>query len=219
MKLQPEYENVFKNFKKQFRQNLRTEKRRAEKGGLNFRVMKSRHDLKAFHEIMLVSNKVKHNMFSRPYSLFKNCFDILRPGEGIQLFIAEHGKEIAGGIIFLFFKNKAFYLWSSTSLRYGRFGVNALLLEKAIQHCCEMRYEFLDLGITGCGQENLRFFKSRFGGADVVAPQYFAMINQKTPPEIDAFSSFEFVEKIIKFTPMPLFRFFSSIISKHTGAF
>jgi len=121
-------DEIFNNFHQKTRYNIRL----AAKKGV---VVKegTREDLKAFHDIMVVTGK-RDNFIIRSLSYFEKMYDELVPSGHMKLMMAFYGDEPISGIINIIYGNKVWYLYGASSNEHRNLMPNYLLQWEMIKY-------------------------------------------------------------------------------------
>ena len=156
-------EEIFENFHQKTRYNVRL----AAKKGVVIREG-TREDLKAFHDIMVVTGK-RDNFIIRPLSYFEKMYDELASHGHMKLMMAFYEDEPVSGIIDIIYGNKVWYLYGASSNKHRNLMPNYLLQWEMIKYAIENKKEVYDFrGVSGVVDEThpqygLYRFKKGFG--------------------------------------------------------
>jgi CelD/BcsL family acetyltransferase involved in cellulose biosynthesis len=145
---------------------------RAQKTGVTVRRGTTLADLHGFYELHRQST-AKNAVPRRPFSFFRNMWEILGPTGDMLLVLAEVGTELGSAAVFL---------RSGPSLVFEFLANNYALLDHSpvhlitwemIQQAVTEGYRFFDFGMTPPGNAGLLAFKSRWGAEEHVLHYYY----------------------------------------------
>ena len=218
LKLTESYNETFKNYKKQFRTNLRKIVSNIEKDS-NFEFVNatSEESLRQFSRILLLECKNKHYNFPPPFKLFKRLFEAPNQLIDVQLYSITYRNKIVAGSIILFHKNTAYYAWSAVDLKLEPKAVATYLLDRVIQSLFKnnRKITLFNLGLVSPYNKGLLFFKSRWG-CKMTRPYVFTLnLNSKPFVRLDASKSMLKARTLVKYIPAPVFGKMAGIFYKY----
>lgn len=155
-------DEIFANFHQKTRYNIRL----ATKKGVEIKEA-TREDLKAFHEIMLITGK-RDNFMTRPLAYFEKMYDELYP-EHMKVWMAYYEGKPISGIIDIIYGNKVWYLYGASSNEHRNLMPNYLLQWEGIKFAIKNHKDIYDFrGVSGVVDEShpqygLYRFKKGFG--------------------------------------------------------
>lgn len=211
LKLEDDVETAYQ---KKHRKNMRTILRNAEKNGISVHATRNVDDLASFYDLMVKEYRDKHLMIPQPYSLFSLLMSNLAPKGMAKLLVAKQEEKVIGGMFLLLYRDKAIYAWGSTDESSSRYSVSSLLVDHAIKDCQSQGFKSFDFGVTSPYQENLLFFKSRWGACHIRLSSYYKLINCKKAPEMDYYKSYLNLRRPFRYLPLWLIKSISPIITK-----
>lgn len=143
----------------------RNEIRKAERQGLEVRLIDNIADLKdSYHILKEVYSRIKIPLADE--SLFDSAFRILFPKNMLKVFVAKYNNKIIGVLYLLVYREKT-YVWYAGSLsEYLNKHPNDILYWEAMRWGCRSNYKIFDFGGAGRPDEEygVREFKKQFGG-------------------------------------------------------
>ncbi|MFQ6082764.1 MAG: GNAT family N-acetyltransferase [Methanosarcinales archaeon] len=197
------YDVVYKRYKKNFRQNIRTNLRKLKDNKIFIEKSLNYSDLRAFYSIMVRLYRDKHLMIAQPFRLFKLIFKELIIKNKADLWIARlNNGRVIGGILTILENDIVTYAWSATDQNFAIYSINSLIVNEAIKYYCNHNFKLFDFGISSPYQNNLLFFKSRWGGKTWDLPYYYYLIKTKEIPNIDFHKSYVSLRKLFRYVPI-----------------
>jgi len=182
-----------------FKSKLRSQVRRPEKEGMNFRFGGE----ELINDFFYVFSRNMRDLGSPVHAkkLFINLFSAL--GDRIKIGCVYHNKlPVAAGIIVMH-HNMIEIPWASSDRRYNRFSPNMLLYWSFIEFACNNGYKYFDFG-RSTRDEGTHRFKLQWGSVET--PYYWYNIYQKNSGQsIDSHSDKrQIVEKAWSKLPLPI---------------
>lgn len=160
-------EKLLDEMKAKWRYNIKL----AAKKGVKVRKSTSEKDLKVFYE--LSKGMLKRGYFSHDYEHYKLLFNSLKKENNIEMFVAEHEKEVLSVILVTFYNEVAIYLHGASSDNKRELMPNYLNQWIAIQEAKKRGCRIYDFwGIAPEGENNhswggITRFKLGFGGEKI----------------------------------------------------
>lgn len=173
MKLDPDPEQVAKNFKRTHLQNIHTAKER----GVKVEFGDELHHMRLFYNLQLETRK-RHGVPAQPWKFFEMLWQhIVRPGMGFVL-LAQHEDEYIAGMIYLGWHGTLIAKYAAS--REDRFNLrpNNLLFWEGIGWGCRNGYVTFDMGRTMLVDTGLRNFKNRWGAKE--QPLYYSVLSKRS---------------------------------------
>ncbi len=128
----------------------------------------TREDLKAFHDIMVVTG-TRDEFVVRTLEYFEKMYDCMAP-ENLRLYLAHYDGRIVAGTLAILYGNKVWYLYGASANEYRNVMPNYLLQLEMIKWALENKCEIYDFrGVSGDIDESnplygLYRFKKGFNG-------------------------------------------------------
>lgn len=140
--------------------------RKAEKQGVVVRAATDVHELRAFFELHLRVRKYKYRLLAQPYRFFENIWaEFLDRGHG-SLMLAFHDEKLLGGVLFLEWKDTAYYKFNASDASLVEVRPNDLIVWKAIEAAKTKGLAQLDFGLSDMDQEGLIRYKRKYASAE-----------------------------------------------------
>lgn len=145
-----------------FASSVRRAIRKAERSGLQVRIVRTREAVLEFYRLHCRTRKL-HGVPPQPISFFLSIYEeMIRPGAGFIVLANDGPRSLAGGV-FLHFGKKAIYKFGA-SIEDGReIRANNLVMWEGIKALANDGCETLDFGRTSLGNRGLRQFKLGWG--------------------------------------------------------
>jgi tetratricopeptide (TPR) repeat protein len=209
------YDDVFNGYKKQFKQNIRTGRKKLESNGIRIYRSKNFSDLSRYYNLLVKLYRDTHLMIPQPFKLFKLIFEYYIKKDNGDFWVAKTADDkLIGGIITLLNEKNVTYSLGATDEKYKQYAPNIHLVDNAIHYYCNNGFKLFDFGISSPNQKGLVFFKSRWGGKTIDLPYYYYLVRAKEVPKIDFSNAYMWIRKPIKLIPVSLIKVISSIIVK-----
>jgi peptidoglycan pentaglycine glycine transferase (the first glycine) len=160
-------EELLAKMKPKGRYNIRL----AERKGIKVRQSQKMADLKVFHQLSLEMKERGFSAFDLEH--YKKMLATLAPSENIELFVAEHKKDILSCLLVLFYNDVAIYLHGASGNEKRELMPNHLAQWKAILEAKKRGCRVYDFwGIAPNEDQNhpwvgITRFKKSFGGEEV----------------------------------------------------
>jgi len=213
--LKESYEETYKNYKRQFKTNLQKQKSViADSPDFFIGETKEPADIKAFHGVLLKLYRDKHHAFPHPFSFFENLIATL-PNGSFRFYVAKHKEKVVAGIFVLIYRDKAYYFWSAADDNYNHLGISSVLLDKIIQDFHECGVKSFDLGVTNPGNDNLLFFKTRWGSTVTKPHFYHLSLVGSEYKDLGAEGTPGLCRRLLRFIPLPIYAFITDRLHKH----
>lgn len=133
--------------------------RRAERAGIVHESGRSTRLLQDFYDL-LVLTRGRHHLPPQPYLWFRNLVDCLN--EAVQIRVAYKERVPIGAILTLRFRDRVYYKYGCSDLRFKHLGVMPFLLWKTIEESKKEGAEEFDLGRSESENEKLISFKNHW---------------------------------------------------------
>jgi len=194
------YESYFKSLSKSFRQNIRTARNKLDLNA-EIRDISSQVELKSFYKTMSVLYVDKHKMVFQPFALFEQ---LVRTGLAkILAYVDNDSGKVLSAIVFIFDKNIIHYCWGISDPLYYRYSLNTLLVNELIKSCIDQKFRYIDFGSTPTSDENLLFFKEKWGCTHYPVYHYYSL---RKPAEVDFNQSYLWARNIYSKLPKQFIR-------------
>ncbi|HEY0756467.1 MAG TPA: GNAT family N-acetyltransferase [Ktedonobacteraceae bacterium] len=156
-----------------FHKSVRGKIRKAQRLGLQVRVVQCREEMLDYYHLHLLTRSKKHGMPSQPLQFFLRLWDIFAPRNMLRVELAEYeGKVVAGSIMGTYNKTAQF-LYGASDERFRHLAANNLLTWESIRWCCQQGYKTLDQGRTSYHNPGLMTFKLNWGAIEEALPYYY----------------------------------------------
>ena len=138
---------------------------KAKKNGVTYRVADSLEDLKIWYQLYL--DTMRYNITpARSFSFFNNIWDIMRPGNLMQLVLAELDENekkttISGNILF-FYNKVVTYAFNGSNRKHFNLRPNDILHWEAIYSAQREGYRYYDLGEVSADNSGLAAYKKKW---------------------------------------------------------
>jgi lipid II:glycine glycyltransferase (peptidoglycan interpeptide bridge formation enzyme) len=187
--------------------------RKAERSGLNVRVVSTREAVLKFFWLHALTRK-RHGLPPMPLSYFLRVYDsIIEPGLGFVVLVEKEARPVAAAVFFSYGK-KAIYKFAASDKTFQDLRPNNLVMWEGIKALTRRGADTLHLGGTSMEGEGLRRFKLSWGSEEEVT-QWFrfdmtrgAWVNPRPRRS-------EFPKKIFGMLPLALNRIAGAMIYRH----
>jgi hypothetical protein len=150
-----------------FKSSVRRALRKAERGGLEIEIARTREAILSFYELHGQTRK-RHGLPPQPVSFFLNIYEeVIKPGSGFVALASNESGPVAGAVFFHFGK-KAVYKFGASDERLQELRGNNLIMWEAIRFLARHGIETLDFGRTSLQNDGLRRFKLTWGTEEQV---------------------------------------------------
>ncbi|USN45026.1 MAG: GNAT family N-acetyltransferase [Candidatus Woesearchaeota archaeon] len=191
---------------------------KAEEGGMTFEQTDKIEDLRAFYNIMVKLYCRKHLTIFQSFTLLENYLTYLKPHGHMQLCVGKLNGKVVGGTLLFFYKDHLFDQWSLSDVDVRELSPNYFIIWNALLVGHARGMKDFDLGYTSPHDAGLNQFKTRWGGVTTKINFYFMKINPKAKlPQLDYYTSFGLVRKVIKISPQWSVKLLSKLFVKHFG--
>ncbi|MFC1975137.1 GNAT family N-acetyltransferase [Chloroflexota bacterium] len=201
--LKEKYAEQQAGYKKSRRQDVRRTRRRARERGFQFAKANDLSEVREFYDLLSRLYRDKHHMISHPRITFEQIYHLLVPLDLADFYLALFEKTVQAGIVVLKKNNHWEYSWAASSEQYQELGLNAILVDWAIQEAIAARAKTLGFGSSSPNDENLLFFKGSWGCKH--RPIYYYYWNHEPHP-VDLETSFLIVRRFLPYIPLWLIR-------------
>jgi hypothetical protein len=142
--------------------NTRTAIRRARSNGLSFNFATDDDAIKAFYSLQLRSRK-RQGLPTPSLRYYRSIVNGLN-GRARLAIVRQGDTPLAGGLFFAF-KDTFLFAQGASDYRYQNWRPNDLLVWEAIKRAHGEGFKSFDFGLTPCDDEELLFFKRKWGGS------------------------------------------------------
>jgi len=143
--------------------------RKAERSGLEVRVLKTREAVLDFYRLHCRTRK-RHGVPPQPLSFFLNIYEeIIKQGMGFIVLASDGFRQVAGAVFF-YFERKAIYKFAASDP--SGIGANNLVMWEGIKELKRRGARHLHFGRTSCSNDGLRRYKRSWGANE--EPVYYA---------------------------------------------
>ncbi|BAO55402.1 GNAT family N-acetyltransferase [Nonlabens marinus] len=157
--------------------------KKAQKSGVLIRIRNTPDALKDFYKLYHRLRINKFKSIPQPFIFFKAIYNqFIMKGDGFILEAISSDKVIASMII-LEHKNTAYYKFGCSHDEFLDYKPNNLLFFELRKILFNRKFEYLDLGLSGCGDsyKGLRRWKDHVGG--IMHPISYWQMGSKLPPD------------------------------------
>lgn len=154
--LRPDLDQIFHSLHKDSAQRRI---RRAERAGIVHESGRSTRLLQEFYDL-LVLTRGRHHLPPQPYLWFRNLVDCL--GEAVSIRVAYKERVPIAAVLTLHFRDRVYYKYGCSDLRFKHLGVMPFLLWKTIEESKREGAEEFDLGRSESENEKLISFKNHW---------------------------------------------------------
>jgi len=209
IKLDPDPDQIAKQFKRTHLQNIHT----AEERGVKVEFGDKLEHLKVFYDLQLETRK-RHGVPAQPWKYFELLWHyIVKSGMGFVL-LAQKDNEYIAGMVYLGWGKTLIAKYAAS--REDRFNLrpNNLLFWEGICWGCRNGYTIFDMGRTEMENAGLRNFKSRWGAVE--EPLYYSIISSKPyKPTNDRLACM--LRSVIKNSPLWVCKLSGELLYRHVG--
>jgi hypothetical protein len=202
--LREDYEKQQAGFSKSRRTDVRRTRRRAMERGIQFTIVKDLKTVREFYDLLCRLYRDKHRMIPQPKVLYEQIYRLLVPLGLADFYLAVKDKEVLAGIVVLKKSSHWEYSWAASSEQYRGLGLNALLVDLAIQDAIAGGAETFGFGSSSPNDKQLLYFKGSWGCENW--PIYYYYWNHEPKP-IDLETSFLTIRSFFPYIPLWLMRF------------
>ena len=209
LKLQKNYALQQISYKKSRRNDIRRTRKHALDAGIQFTRASDLGMVWQFYVLLTRLYRDKHRMIPQPWKLYKQIYSVLVSNGLADYFLALKDGKVAAGIVVLKKNHHWEYSWAASSSELYKLGLNALLVDWAIQEAIEAGARTFGFGSSSPSDIKLLFFKDSWGCTH--KPIYYYYWNHKPNP-IDLETSFSTLRKAFRFIPLWILRFISNFL-------
>lgn len=142
---------------------VRQRVQKAQRENVTVRIGETLSDLKIFYSLHKKTTE-KHMVPPRPFSFFRNMWDLFQPDKNLILVIAEKDGIPGGAGLFLRFKGTIIFEFLGLNYDLIDYSPGHLITWEAIQMACKNGLKRFDFGLTPPENVGLVDFKARWGG-------------------------------------------------------
>jgi CelD/BcsL family acetyltransferase involved in cellulose biosynthesis len=147
------------------RARLKWAVRKANRLEVAIRPAETRDDLRSWYDLYLETMRT-HMTPPRPFRLFDVMWEVLRPLGLIRLLLAESGRRLIAGSLYMTFGSTVFYAFNGCRRSELRLRPNDFIQWHAIDQFRREGFREYDLGEVGSGNHGLAEFKAKWGADD-----------------------------------------------------
>lgn len=195
------YDDYFKSLRKNFRQNIRTACNKLDKK-FKMKEIESIEELREFYKCLSKLYINKHKMVFQPFRLFRGLFE--KQLAKFLIFINDDTQRILAGIVLIEDGSILHYNWGVTDPIFYKYSLNILLINELIKLCIERGIKVIDFGASPNSDNNLLFFKERWGCVHYPVYYYYTL---NKPAKIDLKNSYLWARNLYSKLPKPFIRY------------
>jgi hypothetical protein len=144
------------------RARLKWAVRKANRLEVAIRPAQTRDDLRSWYDLYLETMRT-HMTPPRPFRLFEVMWEVLRPLGLMRLLLAESGRRLIAGSLYMTFGSTVFYAFNGCRRSELRLRPNDFIQWHAIDQFRREGFREYDLGEVGSGNRGLAEFKAKWG--------------------------------------------------------
>lgn len=202
---------IFGKFRSSTRRNIK----RAVKEGVKIEVCCSLKSMGEFYRLNCITRK-RHGLPPQPYFFLKKVHEhIISKKKGLIVLASHLNKTIAGAVYF-HFGRKSLFKYGASNTDYLHLRPNNLVMWEAIKWYAQNGFKVFSFGRTEHENEGLLQFKRGWGTKEKTM-RYYKYDFKKEGFIKGPFEWERFYNKIFSVTPIPVLKFFGSILYKHIG--
>ncbi|MFT3892219.1 MAG: GNAT family N-acetyltransferase [Anaerolineales bacterium] len=209
LSLQADYTSQQRVYSKSRRTDIRRTRKHAFDAGIQFIRASELGMVWEFYNLLSRLYRDKHRMIPQPWELYKQIYSVLVPRGLADYYLALKDGAVVAGIVLLKKNTHWEYCWAASSPELHTLGLNALLVDVAIQDAISAGIKTFGFGSSSPVDNHLIFFKESWGCEH--KPVYYYYWNHEPKP-IDLETSFSTVRSLFRFTPLWLVRLASSYL-------
>lgn len=141
--------------------------RKGEREGVTVRPLEGEVELESFYALYEEESAAWGGVHPYPLSLFRELFK--RSDEGVVIWGGFVEGELLGGHVNFYFGQMAQAWQAGMSARSREYGIDVMLVVKAVEEACRRGMKIYNLGSSG-GNEGIMFFKQSLGGREYRYP-------------------------------------------------
>jgi len=189
--------------------------KKAEKEGVRVEITTAPEAIKEFHRLNCMTRK-EHGLPPQPQSFFQIFYEnvITRGGGFISQAVFED--KIIASNVFILFGKKAIYKYGASDRKFNNLRANNLVMWKAIECCCEIGIENLEMGRTELDHEGLRQFKTGWNAREYEIGYYRYSFAEKKFKK-GTFGVSSITQKFFRKLPAPILNAAGSLLYRHAG--
>ena len=182
------------NYSANLRSNLRKERNKCQRLGIEIAISSDEADLLAFYQILARQYVREHRMVFNPVSLYRRLFT--RPDS--LLVVAKQAGKVVGGMFLLADGNTLRYHWGARG-SVENVSVGTVLIDFAIRLAQSRGFAVFDFGSTPLSDRHLFDFKMRWGCTNLQVFKYYTL---RAPEQVDLNASFLLARRLFSHLPI-----------------
>jgi hypothetical protein len=215
LSLESDLDDLMKTFSRQVRRKITKPLHSATE----IQLAKNEADFTEFYHLYVRTRK-RLGLPPQPHHFFKSLWGEFSLNRRITLLLVRHEGELVAGLLMFNFKDRCSceYLASDVSFKKINMDTDYFLYWEAIKVAHSEGYKIFDFGRTGINNEGLMSFKNLWGTKVMDLPQFYypkELCSSLNSSE-ESFS-YNFIRKISKNVPDPIFQMMGNFLYKHLG--
>jgi CelD/BcsL family acetyltransferase involved in cellulose biosynthesis len=155
--LDKDEEAMFAALDRRARQNVRA----AQRHGVTARFGSDIEDVRAYHQLHVLTRKRKHGLLAQPVSFFENIWKQFAPTDSVVVGFAEHEGDVIAASFYLAWNNVWYYKFSASIFDRSVVRPNELLAWESMRVARERGCLTYDWGVSDLDQPGLVSYKRK----------------------------------------------------------
>ncbi len=180
--------------------SIRYSIKRAEREHISIIQGNSERERELFYHMNVITRR-HHGIIPQPRRFFQNLFNEITNRKNGFLLLAQKGRTITAGSVFLLHKGVIYLKYNASEPRYRYLCSNHLILWHAIKWAIERGLKTMDLGRTAPDNAGLMSYKRHWGAVETDLPYYYFPDIQGISAGRETDLKYRGIRKIIEHTP------------------
>jgi len=150
---------MFAALDRRARQNVRS----AQRHGVTARFGSDIEDVRAYHQLHVLTRKRKHGLLAQPVSFFENIWKQFSPTDSIVVGFAEHEGDVIAASFYLVWDNIWYYKFSASIFERSVVRPNEILAWESMRLAASRGCTSYDWGVSDFDQPGLVAYKRKLG--------------------------------------------------------
>ncbi len=211
LNLTPGEESLFKRFSSNTKRNIK----KAVRENVKVEISNSSAAMEEFYKMNCITRQ-KHGLPPQPKKFFDNFYELILKKNLGFISLGKHNGKYVAGAVYLLIGYKAIYKYGASYMEYQNLRANNLVMWEAIKNCVSKGYKSFYFGRTEPDNEGLRRFKLGWGTEESKLNTYRYDLKKRNFVPVRTKTS-GIHNKIFNKAPLPLLKFFGSMIYRHFG--